>query len=870
MGEWPLVGRGDVLGRLVDLADGPSPTAVVLAGPAGVGKTRIAREVAARAAAKGTRIHTVVGTRAAATIPFAAFAGFVPPAHTDLSPLGILGVVRSTLADATPPALLVVDDAQRLDQGSAALVHQLVGERICSLLATVRAGEPAPDAVAGLWKDALAERIELAGLRREQVDQLVAAVLGGPVEGATLRRIWVSTQGNLLFLHELLLGALGAGSVREQDGVWRLAGDAPIPARLAELIAERLSGIEPAARAALDVIAVAERIDLDVLGRLVPAEAVDELERLGFVDVELDPALAALRHPLFGEAVRAELPALRRRRLCGQLAGAVEAAGLRTPSDLVRVATWRLESGGPADPALLTAAAQRAWMTNDLVLAERLATAAREAGAGVAAGVVAADVALVTGRSGDALAMFERLAPEASTDEERVHVAAGRAHVLAGQLDREDEAIAILEAVLETIDDVDLADGVRCRLGAIHALAPRPQAALDAVRPVLERPGSPSYFRATYAAAIASAVSGRLEDAVRIGRAGFDVHRGLDEVVRRGAETQHIGPILAWWAMGELADAAALAAQGYDAAVTGGDAESQATFALLRGVVALRWGRAISAGELFREALAVNRQINDVVGLRWALGGVALAAGHRGDRSAASAAATELDSVGPLASQVLELDLVERGGAWALIAGGETSDAVAMLRSAADRAAATEQAVAEATLRHDLVRLGQVRAEQQRLGELAAIVDGPLTATMADHARALAARDAGAVDGVARRFAEHGCAGLAAEAASVAKQMLLADGERRRAASAEAFALEMLAACEGASSPLVGSISEARLTAREREIATLAAKGLSNRDIADRLVVSVRTVENHLARVFVKLGVTSRQDLARVVERRPS
>jgi DNA-binding CsgD family transcriptional regulator len=57
------------------------------------------------------------------------------------------------------------------------------------------------------------------------------------------------------------------------------------------------------------------------------------------------------------------------------------------------------------------------------------------------------------------------------------------------------------------------------------------------------------------------------------------------------------------------------------------------------------------------------------------------------------------------------------------------------------------------------------------------------------------------------------------------------------------------------------------LTAREREIATLAASGLSNREIADRLVVSPRTVENHLARAFVKLGVTSRRELPGAVER---
>lgn len=52
------------------------------------------------------------------------------------------------------------------------------------------------------------------------------------------------------------------------------------------------------------------------------------------------------------------------------------------------------------------------------------------------------------------------------------------------------------------------------------------------------------------------------------------------------------------------------------------------------------------------------------------------------------------------------------------------------------------------------------------------------------------------------------------------------------------------------------------LTRREREIAGLAARGVSNKDIAERLVISVRTVESHVAKVYGKLGVNSREALA--------
>jgi DNA-binding NarL/FixJ family response regulator len=56
------------------------------------------------------------------------------------------------------------------------------------------------------------------------------------------------------------------------------------------------------------------------------------------------------------------------------------------------------------------------------------------------------------------------------------------------------------------------------------------------------------------------------------------------------------------------------------------------------------------------------------------------------------------------------------------------------------------------------------------------------------------------------------------------------------------------------------------LTEREREVATLAARGLSNSDIAERLVVSVRTVENQLHRAYGKLGIASRRELASLFE----
>jgi DNA-binding NarL/FixJ family response regulator len=61
-----------------------------------------------------------------------------------------------------------------------------------------------------------------------------------------------------------------------------------------------------------------------------------------------------------------------------------------------------------------------------------------------------------------------------------------------------------------------------------------------------------------------------------------------------------------------------------------------------------------------------------------------------------------------------------------------------------------------------------------------------------------------------------------------------------------------------------------QLTPREREIATLAAGGSSNKAIATRLVISVRTVENQLQRAYRKLGITRRQELATLLAFNPT
>jgi DNA-binding NarL/FixJ family response regulator len=189
-------------------------------------------------------------------------------------------------------------------------------------------------------------------------------------------------------------------------------------------------------------------------------------------------------------------------------------------------------------------------------------------------------------------------------------------------------------------------------------------------------------------------------------------------------------------------------------------------------------------------------------------------------------------------------------------------------REAAQRAQRSGALALAASAWHDLVRVGEPQGAKPLLA-LATGTDNPLITLRAMAVEAIAGHDPDALATAAERFEAMGLLLLAAECCAAAA------GEYRRrpdarAADRLAGRAHLLAAqCDQPHTPgltLAGPVAE--LTSREREIATLAAAGSSNREIADALTVSVRTVETHLQRAYTKLGVSSRNGLATVLRTR--
>ena len=308
---WPLVGRVAELDQLHRLVAGKAGTATLLVGPAGVGKSRLAAEALELARQRGRPALHAVASRSASKLPLGALTSLLPATIADDG--GRPGLVQQSL-DALRsherPPLLVVDDAHLLDDVSAVVVQQAVALGVVTVLATVRAGEPAPDALAALWKDPSATRIDVGPLDRQAVEELLAGVLGGPIEGPARRRIWSITAGNPLYVRELVLGALDAGALVVDRGLWRLRGSPADSLALAELVDARLANSTTDERTALELLAIGEPLGIELLAELAGPDAVEAVERRGLVTVQADRRrrTVTLSHPLQGELLGARLP----------------------------------------------------------------------------------------------------------------------------------------------------------------------------------------------------------------------------------------------------------------------------------------------------------------------------------------------------------------------------------------------------------------------------------------------------------------------------------------------------------------------------------------------------------------------------------
>ena len=176
-------------------------------------------EVVADAQAAGLSAGSVTATQSSRDIPFAALSPLLVgdgldtrSALTWASVLRALGVAHDA-GPTTSPDIVVVDDGHLLDDASATALLQLATATNAIALLTLTLRSTVPDAVTAMWKDGAAARVELQALSRLETDALVTEHLGGACNTLTLERIWHTTEGNPLYVRELLNGRGGRAFV---------------------------------------------------------------------------------------------------------------------------------------------------------------------------------------------------------------------------------------------------------------------------------------------------------------------------------------------------------------------------------------------------------------------------------------------------------------------------------------------------------------------------------------------------------------------------------------------------------------------------------------------------------------------------------
>jgi DNA-binding CsgD family transcriptional regulator len=914
-----VVGTG-VIGREAELIEvgqfldqiGGGFAALVIEGEPGIGKTTIWQEARRRAEQRGLSVVWCRASEAEAKLSFSAvgdllapvaeepFAGLPEPQREALEvallrrraarrgpdrravAAGFLSLLRAIAS--MQQLVLAIDDWQWLDAPSRRViefaVRRLESERI-GLLCSLRA--PAPDrALDGAAAEDRLRRMPLSPLSLAALGRIVADRLGRSLPRPLLVRVAKASRGNPFYALEIarLLADRGPAEL----GLAEL----PVSDDLRTLIQDRIEQLPPSAQDAVLQATVLSALDSGKVDAAMLAPA----EEAGIVVVD-DRGRVEFTHPLFASAAYGALPLARRRELhrrAGEMAS--------DPEQRARHVALGAEHPDPAVARQLDQAAARAASRGApdaaAELAELAATHTPEAAS------EARMERFLKGAhfhfdAGD-LARAEALAQEVLGSSTPTRLRA-RALQLAAQLcarrSNFSEASMLASAALEAAgDDQRLRAGIELdlvycavSLGDIAAAQPHARGAVTDAEAAGE---SGMLADALAVLTMAEFLSGRGLDHARLSRAlELEDPLGASAFIMR---PRVIHGMLQLWS-GEL-DGALRALEAVYAETIERGQEGTAPMLALYLVWAHVWrGQLERAAHVSDRAREAAELLDDPTVSGLALSASALAHAHDGRVALAHAEAQE-------ALALFERVQWRSGVIWplwalglALLSEGQPAAVDAVLAPLAETLAAmgAGDPVMASFLPDEveaLIALGELeRAESylEPFERAARALDRQWALAAAQRCRGALAGKRGeaqlAFAAFERALAAHDCTAMPFERARtllVAGQVYRRFKQRGRARRLLGEALEVF---EQLGSPLWAGRARAELarvgrpgaggdelTMTERRLAELAATGLSNREVAERAFVSVKTVEANLTRVYRKLGVRSRVTLARALQ----
>jgi DNA-binding CsgD family transcriptional regulator len=856
--RWPFTGRSqETTSFFSALADGQQG-AVLIGGP-GVGKSRLAEELLAPI---GTPTVVIRANPILATTSFGALA-----LHLD-SAAGQYDSEREALAAVSGElggldASILVDDAHHLDPPSAAVLHHVLEEGDGLAVITARADEPLPEPIVQLWAGEALRRIDVAPLGRRYVQRLLRAVLTDAViSSGVMETAWTYSRGNVMYLRHLVEGAIAEGTLRVRGGKWSFEPAWTPPARLTDLIHGQLQATNT--QDLFRVLGVSRPLEYAILAALVSESTLSVAQRLGMIKIVESGrrTLADTGHPLFPEIAVAHSAEVDIRVTKQQLSDHIVQTGCRRDGDNTRAAQFLVESGNTVSLDLAVAASREMLGRFQPEIAYSTLQRAREGSDSHQARLLHARASRMLGRAGEAVEILEEARNKAGDDRGKAEAIALEIAVLLFSQEAE-RAIAIAEEGLREVRDplARARIGTEAALGSV--LAGNLHMALEYGEPVLDFPSlsQDDELAVLVTLTAAQALIGHLD------RVHSRIDRGLELAAEIWAPPLARDQLLmnrtfAFHAEGLMRLAEKAALEHWDEITDRRGA---------MGVVGMVIADTLFECGRFELALSVLERAYEAV--------------------------TSYDPFGnrghlPLwaATIVIQIGLEEEARRWEMLSSDSEADVrwtIRRLRLNAWRAlvarnwAAATKAYEEIYLvgvrsgfrtwsiyaLGDALRLRAPALVQSFLRSSTPDFEGNVLGLFTDHAAALDQGDGARLDEVADRYAAHGWIVRAAEASADGARAHQVAGDEvasRRSALRAAWRSE---AFESLTPPL-RTMPES-LTAREYNVARLVARQHSNREIADELFISVRTVENHLANSYRKLGISNRQELKTLLSLEP-
>lgn len=837
---------------------------IIVWGAAGVGKSRVAREALAASAAGGSVVRWAVGSASARSLPLGALAPWLAPPEFSNSQLVQLvrDVIESLTAAASGTSVIVaVDDAHLLDDLSAFVLHQIVARRAAKVLLTIRSGEPIPVAVQDVWRNGNFERLDLQPLSAEETSTLLAAALDGRVDPIAIQRLWKLTRGNALYLRNIVEQEVFDGRLAQRHGYWQWTGEPVVPPNLAELIESRMGTLPGAVGDVVDALAVGEPIELAMLSRIVGPEAIEDADVRGLITLEkVDGGVEVrLAHPLYGEVRRKRVAATRLRRLRGRVAAELAKSADRDEVRMVvRRAVLSIDSDLTPDPELLLKAAEGAMFLADAPLADRLADAAIRAGGGFAAYNVRAFALAWQGRGEEADALVAATPIEGLTEEDHVYLLGHRGFGKLWGLADPDGAKRMFDEAARVATE-STHSWIKAYMTTYWASMAKPEMAMEFGRG-LDLAKLPAILSsaATWGLVVAHGDAGRVAEADRVADVGnaYAVRMGTAAHMRLLIVDRHVGALLQ---CGRLGDATAMAEQARrQTADVPGVAQLLST--AIGGRTAAGSGRLDEARSLLTAVAELFTGDSNGFRCRYLIP-LTTALAMSGLIEEASAALAAVDAEHHRSYGFVEYER-ELARAWVAGCQGAVSEAITTAAAAAEKSRANGQFAAEVVCLQTAAQFGD-GSTADRLDELTKVVEGPRVGTAARFAKALATGSADELASVSEEYEKMGDLVAALDAAALAAIAYRRKDLRGTALICSTRAEALAKRCGGASTPALRQAStRLPFTAREQEIVALLGEGLSSRAVAERLTLSVRTVEGHIYRAMAKTGVSSREELA--------